>query len=136
MAGSNPLALRAIQETARKASILVVDDDPGIVNFLELALLDEGYAVRVAGNGREALDQVGDFHPDLILLDMNMPVMDGWEFCERLRSRGAEGAVPIILMTAAQEAPSRSMEIDAQGFLGKPFDLDSLFRAISSLLKR
>jgi CheY-like chemotaxis protein len=134
MIGTNSIATRAAQETARKASILVVDDDPGIVTFLELALLDEGYEVHSAANGREALDQVGASHPDLILLDMNMPVMDGWEFCSQLRSRGSDGAVPIIVMTAAREAPSRSLDVDAQGFLGKPFDLDSLFGAISSLL--
>jgi CheY-like chemotaxis protein len=134
MAGTKFAIFPAAEETSRKASILVVDDDPGIVNFLELALLDEGYAVRAAGNGREALDQVRSFHPDLILLDMNMPVMDGWEFCQLLRSRGSEGAVPVIVMTAASAAPSRPLDVDAQGFLGKPFDLDSLFGAISSLL--
>jgi CheY-like chemotaxis protein len=135
MTGTQSLTLHAVQEPARRASILVVDDDPGIVNLLELALIDEGYSVRAAGNGKDALEQIGAFHPDLILLDLNMPVMDGWEFCERLRSRGAEGAVPIIVMTAAQESPTRSFDVGAQGFLGKPFDLDSLFGAISSLLR-
>jgi CheY-like chemotaxis protein len=134
MAGTKSAAYPVAEETSRKASILVVDDDPGIVSFLELALLDEGYKVRAAGNGKEALDQVGAFRPDLILLDMNMPVMDGWEFCQQLRRKGSEGAVPVIVMTAASEAPSRSLDVDAQGFLGKPFNLDSLFGAISSLL--
>ncbi|HTE84767.1 MAG TPA: response regulator, partial [Dehalococcoidia bacterium] len=117
-------------------SILVVDDDPGIVGFLELALIDEGYAVRVAANGREALKQIAEFCPNLILLDMNMPVMDGWEFCQRLRSRGTvEGSIPIVVMTAARDAADRSRDVGAQAFLGKPFDLDHLFRVISSLLK-
>ena len=135
MAGTNTTVARAEERTAPNPSILVVDDDPGIVGFLELALMDEGYAVRVAANGREALDQVSQWRPNLILLDMNMPVMDGWEFCRKLRSRGAaEESIPVVVMTAARDAASRSQDVGAQGFLGKPFDLDHLFRVISSLL--
>ena len=136
MAGINSFAVRTEERSATHPSILVVDDDPGIVGFLELALIDEGYAVRVAANGREALDQIGVCCPSLILLDMNMPVMDGWEFCQKLRRRGtAEGSIPVIVMTAARDAALRSHDVGAQGFLGKPFDLDHLFRVISSLLK-
>lgn len=115
--------------------ILVVDDDPGIVGFLQLALADEGYHVRAAGNGREALASVADHRPDLILLDMNMPVMDGWEFTSQLRQCGPElRSIPIVVMTAARDAATRSREIGAQGYLGKPFDLDQLFHTIASLL--
>jgi CheY-like chemotaxis protein len=135
MAGTNIAVVRAEEPTASNTSIMVVDDDPGIVGFLELALMDEGYAVRVASNGREALDQISQARPSLILLDMNMPVMDGWEFCRKLRSRGpSEETIPVVVMTAARDAANRSFDVGAQGFLGKPFDLDHLFRIISSLL--
>ena len=135
MVGTKSLAVPVDERARSGPSILVVDDDPGIVGFLELALIDEGYAVRAAANGREALEQIGDFRPSLILLDMNMPVMDGWEFYRRLRSRGpAEGSIPIVVMTAARDAAVRSRDVGAQGFLGKPFDLDHLFRVIASLL--
>jgi two-component system chemotaxis response regulator CheY len=124
------------ERTAAGASILVVDDDPGIVGFLKLALVDEGYAVRAAANGSEALQHVTERPPDQILLDMNMPVMDGWEFCERLRDRGpGHRTIPIVVMTAARDAAISSREVGAQGVLGKPFDLDHLFRVISSILK-
>jgi len=114
---------------------LVVDDDPGIVGFLELALEDEGYRVRAAVNGREALSRVSEGRPDLILLDMNMPGMNGWEFCSELRERGPDfSSIPIVVMTAARDASLRSREVGAQGFLGKPFDLDQLFRTIAGLL--
>src|ERR1700730_18956768 len=114
------------------ASILVVDDDPGIVGLLELALGDEGYQVQAAGNGRDALDKVTQSQPDLILLDMNMPVMDGWEFCANMRSRG--NLIPIVVMTATRDASARTHDLGAQGFLGKPFDIDQLLQMIDELL--
>ena len=74
--------------------------------------------------------------PDLILLDMNMPVMDGWEFCSQLKGRGAAfNGIPIIVMTAARDAASRWLgRLAPRGYLGKPFDLDHLFQTIDSLL--
>jgi CheY-like chemotaxis protein len=121
--------------TVAGSLILIVDDDPGIVGFLQLALSDEGYRIGTAPNGREALARIGERRPDLILLDMNMPVMDGWEFCEELRQRGAvQSSIPIVVMTAARDASKRSREVGAQGYLGKPFDLDQLFEIVASLL--
>jgi CheY-like chemotaxis protein len=135
MAENESLAVAMHLRGAALPSILVVDDDPGIVGFLELALGDEGYEVRIAANGREGLAETRRRRPDVILLDMNMPVMDGWEFCEQLR-RADEGlgSIPIIVMTAARDAAARSQEVGAQGYLGKPFDLDHLFYTIESVL--
>ncbi len=136
MAKNESLVLASNDRGAALTSVLVVDDDPGIVGFLELALGDEGYEVRVASNGREGLAQTQRRRPDLILLDMNMPVMDGWEFCEQLRHSSRElGSVPIIVMTAARDAAVRSNEVGAQGYLGKPFDLDHLFHTIEAVLR-
>jgi CheY-like chemotaxis protein len=135
MALNSPALGLARDSGATDNLILVVDDDPGIVGFLELALTDEGYRVRAAVNGSEALVRVSEGRPDLILLDMNMPGMDGWEFCSELRGRGPDfSSIPIVVMTAARDASVRSREVGAQGFLGKPFDLDQLFRTIAGLL--
>ena len=135
MSGTRSVATTVGEPTAVAASILVVDDDPGIVGFLELALMDEGYAVRAAANGNEALQHLAERTSDLILLDMNMPVMDGREFCERLHRRGpGYPSIPIVVMTAARDAAISSNQVGAQGFLSKPFDLDHLYRVISSIL--
>jgi CheY-like chemotaxis protein len=135
MTGSESLTA-TVQGRAITTSILVVDDDPGIVGFLELALGDEGYQVRVAANGRDALGQIAAGRPSLILLDMNMPIMDGWEFCDQLRRQNADiGSIPIVVMTAARDAAMRCREVGAQGYLGKPFDLDHLFNTIETVLR-
>ena len=105
--------------------ILVVDDDEIILSTLALCLEDEGYAVVAASNGKEALQRVEREHPRLILLDMKMPVMDGWAFAAAYRERPGPHA-PIIVMTAARDARSRAAEIAADGCLAKPFDLDRL----------
>ena len=128
-----PWAVTFTDARRSAGSILIVDDDPAIVGFLELALADEGYEVRSAGNGRDALDKVGEHSPDLILLDMNMPIMNGWEFCEQLPQHASK-AIPIVVMTAARDASARSREVGAQAFLGKPFNLEHMFRTIRDLL--
>jgi CheY-like chemotaxis protein len=107
------------------ARILVVDDDEGILGFVTEALAEEGYEVLAARDGAEALEQASREPPDLILLDMRMPVMDGWQFTAAYRSRPGPHA-PIIVMTAARDAPGIANEIHAQGCLPKPFTLTDL----------
>ena len=114
-------------------SILIVDDDPDILSIVEEILLLEGYAVRTASNGLEALRRVEDEPPRLILLDMRMPVMDGWQFASALRSQRAS-EVPILVMTAAKDAGERAREINAEGYLSKPFDIDELVRKVGEYL--
>jgi CheY-like chemotaxis protein len=109
-------------------AILVVDDDQSIRSTVSEILTSEGYAVETAANGAEALLIVGQSHPSLVLLDMRMPIVNGWEFASILRERGI--AVPILVMTAAQDAGRWANEIGAQGFLAKPFDLDDLLLAV------
>lgn len=128
-----PWAVTSTDNRRIEGSILIVDDDPSIVGFLELALADEGYEVRSAGNGREALARIGEQSPDLILLDMNMPIMNGWEFCAQLPRHTAQ-AIPVVVMTAARDAFARSREVGAQAYLGKPFNLDHMFQTIRDLL--
>ncbi|MBI4498684.1 MAG: response regulator [Chloroflexi bacterium] len=107
----------------------MVEDDQAITRFVSLALEQEGYQVQTAANGAEAIAQVEQELPDVILLDMLMPVMDGWEFARRFRERWNR-KVPIVVMTAATNAQERAEQIQAEGFLGKPFDLDDLLAVV------
>ena len=104
----------------RTGGILVVDDDPDLREFLRLVLTSMGFEVTGAANGQEALDVMEGHDPDLILLDMKMPVMNGWEFCRALESRDARP--PIVVLTAAPDPAARAAEAHADGWLGKPFE--------------
>jgi len=112
--------------------ILVVDDDPGIRRLVLALLEDLEYPALAAPDGKVALQMTREDAPALVILDMRMPVMDGWEFSRRLRDE--IGAIPIVVMTAARDASTWAEEIDASGFVAKPFDLDDLVRAIEDAL--
>ena len=112
--------------------VLVVDDDPGIRGVLADVLEDEGLAVAEAGNGEEALELAAAHTPALILLDMRMPVMNGWQFASAYRATPGPHA-PIVVMTAAQDAKRWCEEIRGDGYLAKPFDFDLLVREITRL---
>jgi CheY-like chemotaxis protein len=109
--------------------VLVVDDERAICEVVSAALADEGHEVVTAAHGAAALDLIGEAPPDLILLDMRMPVMDGWQFAAAYRRLPGPSA-PIICMTAAPDAPARAQDIRAAGYLGKPFDLDDLLSVV------
>src|SRR3712207_2947242 len=108
----------------RDRPILVIDDDPAILETVAEILSFEGYAVEVAGNGVEGLTTLERVHPSLVLLDMRMPVLDGWGFARVVKERGI--SLPIIVMTAAQDARRWANEIGANGYVAKPFDLPEL----------
>lgn len=110
--------------------ILVVDDDPSIRETVSEVLHLEGYAVDSAVNGADALAAIERHPPKLVLLDMRMPVMDGWGFARRLVEGGIE--LPIIVMTAAQNARAWCDEIGAADCLAKPFDLDDLLTRVGN----
>lgn len=111
--------------------VLVVDDDEGIRELVVTALAEEGYAVRSAGDGQEALAVLDQYDPQLILLDMRMPVMDGWQFAKSYRERPGHHA-PIVICTAALDVRRDAREIGADGFLGKPFQLDELLDLVEA----
>src|SRR5215207_6118737 len=114
--------------------VLVVDDDPDIRLLIRYALVDEGYEVDEASDGQVALDLAGRRKPDIIVLDMRMPRMDGWEFSRLYRER--HGAlVPIIVLTAARDAALRAADIHAEGYIAKPFDLEELLELVSSTVR-
>jgi CheY-like chemotaxis protein len=110
-------------------SVLVVDDDPSIRETLAEILALEGYPVETATNGAEALRLIARRMPGLILLDMRMPVLDGWGFAERFREEHEQGAA-ILVMTAAIDARRWAEEIGAEGYLAKPFDLMEALEAV------
>lgn len=114
--------------------ILVVDDDETIATTIESILTEEGYTVMVAQNGKEALERSEASPPAVILLDMKMPVMDGWAFASAYRQQSGPHA-PIIVMTAAHDSRQRASEIEADGFIPKPFDLDELLALISRYIR-
>lgn len=118
---------------ATSQPVLVVDDDESIREFVSVALTDEGYTVLTARDGAVALQWVSRQRPGVILLDMRMPVMDGWEFSRAYRST-PEPHAPIIVVTAARDAADRAAQIDADGYLAKPFDLLDLLAIVERYL--
>lgn len=111
------------------SSILVIEDDPDMRGLLVLMLEEQGHRVRAAANGRAGLEAVHEERPDVILLDMKMPVMDGWEFARRYRVECGDPS-PIVVMTAAEDPRKPAEEIGAAGWLGKPVELDVLFDTV------
>lgn len=111
--------------------VLVVDDDASIRQFLHLALSDRGYEVVLAEHGKAALVAISEAPPHLVLLDMRMPMMDGWSFAAAYRELPGPRA-PVIVLTAARDAAEYASQIQADAFLAKPFALSDLFRLVSS----
>ncbi|GAB2676401.1 response regulator transcription factor [Paenibacillus thermoaerophilus] len=119
-----------------REKILVVDDDEKITSMLRRSLAFEGYTVQTAPNGLEGLKQLlqGDF--DLMILDVMMPQVDGWEVCRRVREGGSD--VPILMLTAKDEVADRvkGLDLGADDYLVKPFALEELLARVRSLLRR
>lgn len=114
-------------------AVLVVEDDPDLVAVLEMVLEESGRRVITAREGGAALDRVGEEMPGLILLDMRMPGMNGWEFAREFQTRHGR-ACPIVVVTAAENARRRAQEIGADGWLSKPFDLDEVLALVARFL--
>jgi CheY-like chemotaxis protein len=108
--------------------ILVVDDDPAIRATVAEILALEGYPIETAADGLEALDAITRQRPSLVLLDMRMPMLDGWGVARRLREE--EIRLPIIVMTAAQNARRWAEEIGADSYISKPFELVDLLETV------
>jgi excisionase family DNA binding protein len=121
---------------ARGPLVLVVDDDPQVREVVRVNLEMEGYAVREAGNAEEGLAAVEDDVPDLILLDVMMPQVDGWEMLRRVQERHGPGSIPVIMFSGQLEnaAEREAEERGAQGFIGKPFDLRALIEQTKQIV--
>lgn len=109
--------------------VLVVDDDPDLRELMKLVLEGAGYGVQTASDGKEALERLALQLPSVVLLDMKMPGMNGWQFAEELR-RAYDRRVPIVVVTAAEDARKTAEEIGAEGYLGKPFELDDVLSLV------
>src|SRR5947207_8701036 len=118
------------------AKILVVDDEEHIVMILKDSLEFSGFQVSTAYNGEEALESVDKEHPDLIVLDIGMPKLDGWEVCRRLKSNDETRPIPIIILTAYAQVSDRKKGavLGAERFISKPCDLTYLVEEINALL--
>jgi DNA-binding NarL/FixJ family response regulator len=120
----------------RQPVILVVDDTPANIKLLDAILAPRGYTVVPAGSGAEALTQVAASPPDLILLDIVMPGMDGYEVCRRLRDNPATSVLPVVMITASGEQEKiKAIEAGADDFVPKPFNQAELLARIRSLLR-
>jgi two-component system response regulator MprA len=115
--------------------VLVVEDDTDIAGVLRRSLDKEGYEVRVAGDGEEALGEAADFEPDAVVLDLGLPKIDGVEVCRQLRH---DGDVPILILTARDALESRVAGLDsgADDYLVKPFEREELLARLRALLRR
>ena len=116
-------------EAAR--DVLIVDDDPAIVRMLRMMLRTNGFDVSEAYDGAEALETIEHHRPSAIILDVEMPVMDGRTFYRRLRQRGDD--VPVVILSAGN-ARAVQRELGAQGYIAKPFGADDLVDAVNGVL--
>jgi DNA-binding response OmpR family regulator len=121
-----------------RGKILVVDDEPNIVKLLESRLTAEGYGVITASDGQEALDKVHQENPDLIILDIMLPKIDGYKVCSILRSETKYADIPIVMLTARRDTLdiARGMELGAVSYIQKPFKSDVLLGIIQGLIKK
>ncbi|HET9317258.1 MAG TPA: response regulator [Vicinamibacteria bacterium] len=120
--------------SAPAVRVLVVDDDAAIRQFIQMALEGSGYEVATAEDGQEALAAVRAAPPRVILLDMRMPVMDGWAFTRASRETPPPHA-PIVVLTAARDAGEYASDVDADAFLAKPFNLRELLGLVGRLVR-
>ncbi|MFD1956131.1 response regulator transcription factor [Paenibacillus thailandensis] len=115
---------------------MVVDDDEKIISLLRRSLAFEGYEVTTAANGLEGLKTLMTHDPDLLVLDVMMPQVDGWEVCRRVRESGS--TVPILMLTAKDDVVDRvkGLDLGADDYLVKPFALEELLARVRALLRR
>ncbi|MCI8633447.1 MAG: response regulator transcription factor [Lachnospiraceae bacterium] len=118
-----------------KQRILIADDESNIAELISLYLTKEGYETQKAGDGKEAFRMVQSFNPDLIILDIMMPEMDGYEFCREVRKNST---VPIIMLTAKGETFDKvlGLELGADDYMVKPFDTKELVARVKAVLRR
>jgi DNA-binding response OmpR family regulator len=112
--------------------VLIVEDENDVADLIGGVLDLEGYETRLAV-GETAMDEALSFQPDLVLLDLMMPVVDGFEVARRMRARGETSSVPIVVMTAMHDPAGRAAEIGTPHYLSKPFDIDELLERVARI---
>src|SRR5947207_7804865 len=119
---------------ARGPLVLVVDDDPQVRDVVRINLEMEGYAVVEAGNAEEGLKAAEDEPPHLVLLDVMMPQVDGWEMLRRVQERHGVGSIPVVMFSGQLDAGNEAAQRGAQAFVGKPFDLRALIEQTKQIV--
>ena len=116
-------------------TVLVIEDDRNIAELLQMYLEKEGYAVTIANDGGQGLEKFRAIQPDLVLLDVMMPVMDGWAVCNAIR---AESQIPIIMLTAKSETADKvqGLKAGADDYITKPFEMKEVLARIEAVLRR
>ncbi|MEX2115657.1 MAG: response regulator [Bacteroidota bacterium] len=116
--------------------ILLVEDEEMLVNVLESVLQDEGFVVRKSTSAEEALEQLPEFRPDLIISDIRLDSIDGFTMLESIRSTKRDAEIPFICLTALDDPIShkRAHELGAAGYMTKPFDVDDLVKLVKEIL--
>lgn len=123
----------------KKGKILIVEDNQDHLDILATNLGLEGYSVIMAINGKEALELVYKENPELIIVDIWMPELDGFEFCQKIKSSPGVSSIPVIILTGAKTRPEDVMEglaYGADAYLLKPFELEELVETIEGLLAK
>lgn len=119
--------------TRRSVRVLVVEDDPNVRRDVADVLVEEGYEVEQAADGFAALERARARRPDVVLLDLYLPLMDGWALRTALRALDANHEPVVIVMTTDRYAREEAKQLGAQGCLPKPFDLDDLLRLLAQV---
>jgi DNA-binding response OmpR family regulator len=116
--------------------ILIADDEPNIVVSLEFLMKQRGYVVRVATDGEDAFNAIGDFRPDLILLDVMMPRMSGYDLCQKVRENPAWADIKIIIISAKGRdiEVTKGMAVGADAYVTKPFSTKDLIARVAEML--
>ncbi len=123
-------------DEAAKPTILIVEDDPDLSKILDLQFRTEGFQTVLADNGATAFELVHDLHPDCIILDLMMPVMDGFSFLKRIRALNHTEDVPVIVLTASEDDrhKRKSQQYLADAFMNKPYNLQELTQLVRRLM--
>ncbi|MBD3307981.1 response regulator [candidate division KSB3 bacterium] len=118
--------------------ILIVEDEPGMIELLTVALEDEGYLISIANNGEQGLKKVAEEEPDLIISDVMMPDMNGYDFCEQLRADPKTASIPFIFLTAKKDVSDRvrGLNLGADDYISKPFHVVEVVARIKTLMQR
>jgi CheY-like chemotaxis protein len=120
-----------IEQNGHHPRVLLIDDDDELAEVLRQALRESGYSVATVRHGAAALELVGQIQPDVILLDLSMPIMDGWSFVTQYR-RSAKAGARIVLLTGHPNGREISATLGADGYIGKPFELVQLLETLKT----
>lgn len=117
---------------SKKKKVLIVDDEGDLTDMVALRLEHEGFSIAVANNGKAGLKKAKEFKPDVVLLDVLMPEMDGWEVCKKLKEGHATKSIPVILFTVLEKkkVEKGAKQCGVIRIIGKPFDKNELLRTL------